>query len=124
MFNKSSDQTTPPSGSGASRPSNVKSVFSSDLKITGEITSLGDIEMMGEVDGNISARSVIIGSEGRMTGTVTAETIEVRGKMAGQIAAGTFTLRAAAQVAADVDYGNLVIESGSQIEGHFSRIKG
>ncbi|MBN2631781.1 MAG: polymer-forming cytoskeletal protein [Rhodobacteraceae bacterium] len=123
MFNKSTDQTTPPSGSGPTRPSNVKSVFASDLKITGEITSLGDIEMMGEVDGNISARTVIIGSEGRMTGTVTAETVEVRGKMAGQIAAGTFTLRAAAQVAADVDYGNLVIESGSQIEGHFSRIK-
>lgn len=120
MFNKTTDQTTPPTG----RVSNTKSVFASDLKITGEISSIGDIEMMGEVDGNIQARSLVVGSEGRMNGTVSADTVEVRGQLDGQISAGTFTMRAAAQVAADITYRSLVIESGAQIEGRFAKAKG
>lgn len=124
MFNKTSDQTAPPGGGAPSRPSNTKSVFSSDLKITGEISSIGDIEMLGDIDGNVTARSLTVGSEGRMNGTITAETVDVRGKVDGQISAGSFTLRAAAQVAADITYRTLIIESGAQIDGHFAKRKG
>ena len=123
MFNKTSDQTAPPGGAPAGRPSNTKSVFASDLKITGEISSVGDIEMMGDIDGNITARSLTGGPEGRMNGTITAETVDVRGTVDGQISAGSFTLRAAAQVAADITYGSLIIESGAQVEGRFARHK-
>jgi len=123
MFNKNSDQTAPPSGTPPTRPSNTKSVFASDLKISGEISSAGDIELLGDIDGNITARSLTIGAEGRMNGTITAETVEVRGKVDGQISAGSFTLRAAAQVAADTTYRSLIIESGAQIEGRFMKHK-
>ena len=123
MFNKTTDQSAPPSGAPPARPSNTKSVFASDLKITGEISSIGDIEMMGDIDGNVTARSLTVGSEGRMNGTITAETVDVRGKVDGHISAGSFTLRAAAQVAADVTYRTLIIESGAQIEGRFAKHK-
>jgi cytoskeletal protein CcmA (bactofilin family) len=118
MFNKTSDQTAPPA-----TPSNTRSVFSSDLKITGEISSIGDIEMLGDIDGNVIARSLSVGAEGRMNGTITAETVEVRGKVDGQITADSFTLRAAAKVAADITYRTLIIESGAQIEGRFAKRK-
>ncbi|WP_435258212.1 bactofilin family protein [Thioclava sp. FR2] len=119
MFNKTADQTAAPSA----RPSNTKSVFAADLKITGEVSSAGDIEMAGEVDGNISARSLAISADGRMKGLVRAETVDVKGKLDGQVDAGAFTLRATAQVAADVTYATLVIESGAQIEGRFAKRK-
>ncbi|RXL76515.1 polymer-forming cytoskeletal protein, partial [Citrobacter sp. AAK_AS5] len=38
-----------------------------------------------------------------------------------KIATQDFTMRATAQVAADVTYATLVIESGAQIEGRFSK---
>ncbi|MDR7126864.1 MULTISPECIES: polymer-forming cytoskeletal protein [Pseudotabrizicola] len=123
MFNKTSDQTAPPGGAPPARPSNTRSVFASDLKITGEISSVGDIEMLGDIDGNVTARSLSVGAEGRMNGTITAETVEVRGKVDGQISADSFTLRAAAKVAADVTYRTLIIESGAQVEGRFARHK-
>ncbi|MFN3724386.1 MAG: polymer-forming cytoskeletal protein [Paracoccaceae bacterium] len=123
MFNKTSDQTAAPGGAPPPRPSNAKSVFSSDLKITGEISSVGDIEMLGDIDGNVTARTLTVGAEGRMNGTITAETVDVRGKVDGQISANSFTLRAAAQVAADITYRTLIIESGAQIEGHFAKQK-
>lgn len=123
MFNKTADQTSAPNASPPARASSTKSVFSSDLKITGEVTSAGDIEMTGEIDGNVIARGIVVGAEGRMNGTVKAETVEVKGKLDGQVSAGSFMLRASAQVAADVAYSSLVIESGAQIEGNFSKLK-
>ena len=123
MFNKTADPTSSPASPPA-RVSNTKSVFASDLKITGEVSSVGDIEMAGEIDGNVTARSLLIGPDGRMNGTVQAATIEVKSKLDGQVSAGSFTLRASAQVAADIAYKTLVIESGAHIEGRFSKAKG
>jgi cytoskeletal protein CcmA (bactofilin family) len=119
MFTKSADPTAAP----APRASNTKSVLAADLKISGEIISTGDVEMAGEVEGTITARSLSITADGRMNGSVKAEALEVRGTLDGDVDAGTFTLRASAQVGADVTYGALVIESGAQIEGRFTRKK-
>jgi cytoskeletal protein CcmA (bactofilin family) len=119
MFNKTSDPTSAP----PARVSNTKSTFASDLRITGEVSSVGDIEMMGEIDGNVSARSLIVGGEGRMNGTVSADIVEVKGKLEGQVSAGSFTLRASAQVTADITYRSLIIESGAHIEGRFAKAK-
>ncbi len=119
MFSKTADPTSAPA-----RNSNAKSVLAQDLKITGEISSAGSIEVLGEVDGTITARGLTVGPEGRVTGTVTAEVVEIKGKLDGKVASQSFTLRAAADVTADVTYSTLVIESGATIEGKFSLVKG
>jgi len=122
MFSKTADPTAAPqrptSGSAAS---NNRSVFSPDLKIVGDVTCLGSIEVQGEVEGTIAAHTLTIGTEGRVQGQVAADSIEVKGKLDGRVDANSFTLRASAQVAADVSYSTLVIESGAHIEGRFSK---
>lgn len=131
MFSKTADQTTAPNGaplSAATRPSlnagsDARSVLAQDLRITGEITSTGSIEILGDIEGTISARSLVVGAEGRVKGQVSAETVEVRGKLEGTISTAVLTLRAAAHVLANVNYENLVIESGAQIEGRFTKAK-
>lgn len=128
MFSKTADPTGAPTRPAASAAtgntsSNNRSILSSDLKITGEIISSGTIEVLGEVDGTVSSIGLIIGAEGRVTGQVNAETVEVKGRLDGRVDSLSFTLRAAASVAADVSYATLVIESGAQIEGRFSKVK-
>jgi len=100
-----------------------RSVLAGDLKIKGDVTSDGTIEVLGEVDGKITARALIVGAEGRVKGAVSAETVEVRGRLDGKISCVSLTLRAAATVKADSSYSTLVIESGAQVEGHFSFAK-
>ena len=125
MFSKTADPTSAPAAPTRAPGGNARSsILAQDLKITGEIHSSGTVEILGEVDGNVTARGLVIGNEGRVTGTVQAETVEVKGKLDGAIASQAFTLRAAAQVKADVAYSVLVIESGAQIEGRFTRGKG
>ena len=99
-------------------------MLGSDLKITGEIISTGALEVLGEVDGNITADSLIVGQHGRISGSVSAKTVEVNGRLDGKVDSHSFIMRAAAQVAADVAYDSLVIESGATIEGRFTRSRG
>lgn len=121
MFSKPADplSTPPRPGQTPGQTNAVKSVFGSDLKIVGEITSSGSVEVMGEIDGTLSARNVTVGGEGRVKGSVQAETVEVKGALDGRVSTGGFTLRSTAKVEADITYSNLVIESGAQIEGSF-----
>ena len=125
MFSKTQDPTStpatnPPAPQNRGPGGNTKSVLAQDLRITGEISSTGTIEVLGEIEGNLTARGLVVGVEGRMTGTVSAETVEVKGRLDGSVATHTFALRASAEVAADVSYTTLVIESGARIEGKFS----
>ena len=121
MFSKTSDPTSGPAVPRPSAPGSntARSVLGADLKITGEITSSGSVEVLGEIEGNITANGLIIGQEGRVKGSVTAHTVEVKGKFDGKVSCETFTLRASSEVKADVNTAALVIESGAQIEGRF-----
>lgn len=128
MFSKTADPTSSPSPAvprPASPGANVgRSVLGADLKITGEISSTGSVEILGEIDGNITAHGLIIGQEGRVKGSIKADTVEVKGKLDGKVACDSFTLRSTAEVKADVTTGGIVIESGAVMEGRFLKPKG
>jgi cytoskeletal protein CcmA (bactofilin family) len=126
MFNKT-DATAAPERPertpDRATPSGKTSVLGSDLKITGEITSAGNIEVQGDVDGTITAKGLVVGPDGKVTGIVTAENVEVKGRLDGKVTSKTFSLRSTAVVAADVTYTSIVIENGAQIEGRFIKAK-
>jgi cytoskeletal protein CcmA (bactofilin family) len=119
MFSKSSDPTAAP----APRNTNARSVLASDLRITGEISSTGNVEILGEVDGNVTAHGVLLGTEGKLSGQITAETVEIKGRLDGKVVSTDFALRSSAKVAADVTYKTLVVDSGAEVEGRFSVAK-
>ena len=125
MFSKTSDPTSAPSVPRPTAPgsNSARSVLGADLKITGEITSSGSVEVLGEIDGNITANGLIIGQEGRVKGSVTAHSVEVKGKFDGKVSCESFTLRASSEVKADVNTTALIIESGAHIEGRFTKPK-
>jgi cytoskeletal protein CcmA (bactofilin family) len=124
MFNKT-DVTTGPAAPVPARTERAatggkSSVLGADLKITGEITSAGNIEVLGHVDGTITAQGLVVGAEGAVTGIVTADTVEVKGRLDGKVASNSFSLKSTAAVAADVTYASIIIESGATIEGRFT----
>lgn len=115
MFSKTQDDRSTTGRGGQ------VSVLASDLVVTGVVASEGTIELHGNVDGELAAAALVIGNEGRMKGKVQAGQVDVRGEMEGAVASGTLTLRAAARLHADCQSARLVIESGAEVEGRFSR---
>lgn len=125
MFSKTSDPTSAPPVPRPSAPgtNSARSVLGADLRITGEISSSGSVEVLGEIEGNITANGLSIGQEGRVKGSINAHTVEVKGKFDGKVSCESFTLRASCEVKADVNAVALVIESGARIEGRFTKPK-
>jgi cytoskeletal protein CcmA (bactofilin family) len=106
----------------AERPAGgVPSIISPDLTVTGNLTSDGDVQVDGAVDGDVTAQTLTLGEHGRVHGTVTAARVKVCGTIVGEIAGGTVTLAASAKVSGDVVHDSLAIEPGAFLEGHCRR---
>ena len=100
-----------------------RTVLAADIRLSGDLSSTGTVEILGEVSGDITAQTLIVGAEGLVKGSVSAEAVEVRGTLDGKVSCLSFTLRSSAIVTAEVNYDILIIESGAQIDGRFKRAK-
>ena len=101
-----------------------KSVIGNDLKIIGQglkIISQGTLQVDGEVEGDVGGAEVIIGEKGRVTGTVAAERVIVRGHISGVIRGVTVTLQASSKVEGDIHHMSLSIEQGAEFDGRCRR---
>jgi len=102
----------------------TKSVIGNDLKIIGQglkIISQGTLQVDGEVEGDVRGSEVIIGEKGKVTGTVAAERVIVRGKISGVIRGMTVALQASARVEGDIHHMSLTIEQGAEFDGRCRR---
>src|SRR5215813_5030230 len=101
-----------------------KSVIGNDLKIIGQglkIISQGTLQVDGEVEGDVGGSEVIIGEKGKVTGTVAAERVIVRGQISGVIRGVTVTLQASSRVEGDIHHMSLAIEQGAEFDGRCRR---
>ena len=98
------------------------SIISADLKIVGNLSSAGDIQIDGSVEGDIQSRTVTIGEAANVTGSITGDTVRVCGSVNGQIKGQTVTLDKSAKVNGDIHHQSLAIEPGAFLEGHCRRM--
>jgi len=119
MFTKTNDQATAV-GAAPAGYAKSKSVLASDLQITGDITSTSMIEISGRIEGKVAAKSLMIGAEGRVTGSIAAGHVDVSGKFDGTIATQGLVLRSSCDVKAQMLYTTLSIETGARIDGTFT----
>src|SRR6185369_9902556 len=106
---------------GSARPS-APSIISADLRITGDLECSGDIQIDGVVNGDIQSRNIVIGEGAAVTGSLQAETVQVFGRLIGQIKADTVTLERTAHVEGDILHKALAIAQGAFLEGAIKRI--
>jgi cytoskeletal protein CcmA (bactofilin family) len=91
------------------------------LTITGNLDSKGEVQLDGEVHGDIHAASIIVGEQGNITGNVIANDIIVRGKVGGSIKGNTVTVQASSRIEGDIFHKLLAIEQGAYFEGRARR---
>ena len=94
-------------------------IIARDLKIVGELSGSGVIEIEGSVDGTISGNIVILRENGTIRGTVLAESLNIRGKFEGVIKAKSVSIASKAVVSGDIEYDSLSVEDGACIDGQF-----
>jgi cytoskeletal protein CcmA (bactofilin family) len=98
-----------------------RSVIGEDLVITGNLNSQGEVEIEGEVQGDVRAKRVVVGERAHVTGTLIAEEVVVRGGVQGQIRGISVTFQATSRVEGDIFHKSLLIEQGALFEGRSRR---
>ena len=136
MFTRRTDNSLAPATHGAfgkppqlpgaepahrARSSGVPSIIGPDLAITGNLTSRGEVQIDGEVQGDVHASRILIGEHARITGALVADEIVVGGSVQGSIRGNRVTFQSASHVEGDVIHKSLAIEQGAYFEGKSRR---
>jgi cytoskeletal protein CcmA (bactofilin family) len=108
-------------GMSSAKSSVPLSVIGPDVRIVGDIFTQGEMQIDGQVEGDISCQNLVVGEGARISGEVIAETVRVHGELHGKITATAITIARAAKVIGDITHETLEIEAGAEVEGHFAR---
>ena len=98
------DAAVPGPRSARSR-GDMPSIVSAGLQITGNMSSDGDMQIEGTVEGDLICRMLTVGEGAIINGWVTADEVAVSGTVSGRIKARNITLSSTARVT-----GNIFVE--------------
>lgn len=123
MFSSKGDSA--PAANGA-QPANIKrasqvgsppTIVSSDVVVNGTLTSTGEIQVDGRVDGDVCCVSLVIGETGQVYGEIIARDVTNRGRVNGQIRAHKVLLSASSHFEGTILHAVLAVEAGAFIDG-------
>ena len=122
MFSKNSKGSNSAVDQQPARKPSPPSIISADLKIVGDLSCEGEIQVDGAIDGDIRTQSLLVGGNAKIKGGIVAETIIVHGNINGQIKSRDVKLAKTAHVVGDILHENLTIENGAFLEGRCNRM--
>lgn len=84
-------------------------------KLTGDLRVPGFIELLGHVDGKVSANAITIEESGSVDGELHAAKVAIKGQFEGIIFGTSVSLHSSAKVSGKISYETLHIESGAKV---------
>ncbi len=120
----------PQTGPSATRPMGstlrnsergIPSVIGPELQITGNLVSRGEVQIEGEINGDIHGSHVLVGERATVTGGVVADEVVVRGHVMGSVRGKRVLLQSTSRVEGDIYHLTLAIEQGAYFEGKSRR---
>lgn len=99
-----------------------ESVIADDLHIKGEVTTQGDVELKGTLEGEITCRTLLIAEDAKIEGKATAEKVVVRGSVDGQINGIRVTLAPSAKVKGELVCKALSVDEEAYFDGTSQRV--
>ncbi len=122
MFSKSKKEPGNKPAAQVSRKSAAPSIIGPDLRIVGDLSSEGEVQVDGFIDGDIRTKVLLIGESATIKGEIVGDTVHVFGTVNGQIKARFVTLAKSAHVVGNILHENLSVEEGAFLEGHCKRM--
>jgi cytoskeletal protein CcmA (bactofilin family) len=119
MFSKGNrdDGGAPPSRlarTGRAAPS----IISADVVVVGNVTSGGDVQIDGTIEGDVKSQSLTVGDKATINGEILAEDVVVRGRVIGSIRARRVQLCSTSHVEGNILHEALAVETGAYFEGN------
>jgi cytoskeletal protein CcmA (bactofilin family) len=118
--------TLPPQPNPAPRALNggasgAASVIGADLSINGNLQSAGEVQIEGNIEGNLTASRIVVGQNAKINGNLIADDVIIQGSVNGSIRGNRVTLQSSSKVDGDIVHQSLAIEQGAFFEGKSRR---
>ncbi len=107
--------------SSSSKAKPPASTLSSDMTVTGNLKTSGDIQVEGTVEGDIRAHLLTVGESATIRGEIVADDVVINGRVIGRVRGLKVRLTATARVEGDIIHKTIAIESGAHFEGSVQR---
>lgn len=96
----------------------MTSIIANGVRIIGTVEAEGaELQVDGEIDGNVRGGSLTVGDTGMVKGDVIAENVLVNGRVEGSVRARKVQLARNAHVLGDITHQSLSVEMGAVFEG-------
>jgi cytoskeletal protein CcmA (bactofilin family) len=96
----------------------IASIIASGVKITGTVVADGaEIQVDGEIEGNVRGGSLTVGDTGMVKGDVISESVTIHGRVEGSVRSRKVVLARNAHVVGDIVHQSLSVEMGAVFEG-------
>ena len=94
------------------------SLLSAGLTVTGDLSTEGEMQIDGTVEGTVHAGKLTVGAEARINGDIHAREVAIRGEVHGSITANAVHLALTAKVNGDIMWHqSLGVETGAYFNG-------
>ncbi len=124
MFSKSKEEMKKPVSNNAPAPrsgaATAPSLIASDVQIDGNVRTSGELQLDGSITGDVSCGGLVMGETGAVKGTISADSVTIRGTVKGEIRARSVRLEKSAIVEGDVVHESLSVEAGAKLTGRFA----
>lgn len=100
-----------------------ETVISNDLTIHGNVTSEGIVRLEGTIIGDMNCSSLVVENDGSISGNISAEQVNVHGRVEGTVHGKNVMLHSTAFVEGDVYHQGIGIEMGTHYDGRLKWVK-
>lgn len=97
------------------------SLIDTDMRITGSVTSVGDIVLAGSVEGEIKCRNLIVEDKAVLTGSIEAEETIVSGQVNGEVNAKTLRITNTGVFDGVIKTSGIEVENGAHVTAKFRK---
>lgn len=105
-------------------PSEGSITIGAGVQFKGEVTVPGLASVNGKFEGALVAKDLIVGDAGCVSGNISVETAEVRGKITDNLTVQSkLTLRASGSITGSVSYSKITIEEGGLLSGKIEHLQ-
>ena len=94
-----------------------ETVIADDMFIKGEVTTTGDVELKGVIEGDITCGTLLVQQDAKIKGSATAEKVVVRGSIEGRINGVRVTLTSSAKVQGELICKALAVDEEAYFDG-------
>jgi cytoskeletal protein CcmA (bactofilin family) len=99
----------------------MPSMIGPDVTIIGNLVSSGELQIDGEVQGDLHGSHIVVGERARIDGGVVGDEVVIRGQVNGSVRGRKVMLQASSHVEGDVHHQSFAIEQGAFFEGKSRR---